>query len=417
MAFLLAEIFPVMAPVMQLQRRSRKGNRLSNNNSNRRRPQQQQKHDVRFAPNWPPPASTESFGAAALDVDAGKFMAAMHSLRALLDYATDLMVPPATDEMKQQHVPAAGLCGADWCRIILALIIACRCSFPLLPSTSGLDYRIVRQVLNLGTYLERLTADVGGDSGSDDKRPAQAPRSEVGEEDSHNGRGAGTDGGNADESSASKDKQRACPFNGGSVTGRIDVATAMRVILCSVKTKFEKKTAACDASLAASTSTSTSAFASSDPAFTPTSASLSTEYSSNSTLITTDTATTTADFAGMDMDPALLAGLGPGPGPGYPTLQEDIQLCPMLDGSLSEYLSMWDRQEQEQRQQGGGVNGDGDFGGVTTFDAPAVMGMMEQGGTDDVPAAYQDLWAAMTVGWAGDATDIGLGGDDAESHI
>ena len=111
------------------------------------------------------------------------------------------------------------------------------------------------------------------------------------------------------------------------------------------------------------------------------------------------------------MDPALLASLGPGPADS--ALQEDIQLCPMLDGSLSAYLSMWDRQEQQQQQQEGGEIS----AGAAAFDPSAAMGMMEQSGTGAAPAAYQDIWEAMTTGWAGDAAAADLGGDETASYL
>lgn len=391
---LLTEIIQVTAPIirldMQLLRRGRKGKHL-NRSSNSRRPQQQQDNG-RFTQNWPPPpASMMAPPGLPVSVDVGheKFMAVMHTLRALLDYITDLLFTVADGA---RHVFAAGLSGPDWGRVITALIIACRCSFPVLPAASGVDFMAVRQVLDVGTHLEKLAADDGDDGNKG--RPGDRGKDRntaAGGGDAQRDIGNKGEGGSGGGSSVGPGPN---PLRSGNA--KFDVVTVMKAMMRSVKAKFEKKIAAYDASI-------TTAAAAVPP--TPTSASVSTTLSSGSAVATTVT-TTATEFADMEVETGLPGGLEPGPGD---RAQDDIQLCPMLDGTLSQYMSMWDG------QQGGSLGGMEHI--ATGFADPMATGMSQDGSTG--PADYQDLWAAMTMGWAGDAenhADLGAGGSMSSTY-
>ncbi|RYO77533.1 hypothetical protein DL766_010128 [Monosporascus sp. MC13-8B] len=110
--------------------------------------------------------------------------------------------------------------------------------------------------------------------------------------------------------------------------------------------------------------------------------------------------------------------------------------CPMLDGTLSEYLPMWEGQQiQVQRLGQGGFadpcpssygasssQGGSAGGGMATnplagaadmpdFMMPMTMDHQEDpAGLSDRPAVLCDLWATMTMGWAADTADIDLSG-------
>lgn len=233
---------------------SSSGNKNNNNNNNKR-------------------GLLPSSEMGAVTVDPDKLLAAMRPLRSLLDYAAALPV-----------ARRAGFCGADWARIVLGLIVAFRCSFPLPPSilstssssSSGgggsrsapnpnswsscaFDWATARRILDLGAHLEKL------------------------------GEGDGSGDNNGDDSKSPDEEEK--EGDGDSRRRKVDISTTavMRVVLRSVKAKFDKKIAAFDAAAAA------------------------------------------ASAHAVNMEEQSRVG---------------IEVCPMFNGTLSQYLSTWDGQQQ-----------------------------------------------------------------------
>ncbi|KAJ4419939.1 hypothetical protein N0V82_004653 [Gnomoniopsis sp. IMI 355080] len=84
--------------------------------------------------------------------------------------------------------------------------------------------------------------------------------------------------------------------------------------------------------------------------------------------------------------------------PGLAGLDKSVNKCPMLDGSLDQYIQDWDER----------------FFGPTSYFSP-VQGIsgLEAGtgtsasGSESQPAHFHDLWATMTMGWSQDLDGIG----------
>ncbi|KAH8886800.1 hypothetical protein GQ53DRAFT_750450 [Thozetella sp. PMI_491] len=77
-------------------------------------------------------------------------------------------------------------------------------------------------------------------------------------------------------------------------------------------------------------------------------------------------------------------------------LDKTVAGCPMMDGSLEAYYPLWDETFPTPDLTGGttgGVMGDGSGPSAGT---PGIGGMS----TTAQPAPYNDIWAAMTMGWA-----------------
>ncbi|KAK3693642.1 hypothetical protein B0T22DRAFT_436807 [Podospora appendiculata] len=85
----------------------------------------------------------------------------------------------------------------------------------------------------------------------------------------------------------------------------------------------------------------------------------------------------------------LAAPSSSGPVPGF-KVDKSMSGCPMLDGSLEAYYPYWDESF---------TNSQGSAGPQTTTGTAAVGGLEELATAPD-PGAYNDVWAAMTMGWA-----------------
>ncbi|RYP11314.1 hypothetical protein DL764_000132 [Monosporascus ibericus] len=334
MASLFAEIFLVAAPLMRLPH-----SRNSKNNS---------KHQQ--ASSFSLPSSPSSA------IDADKLMAAMVPLRAFFDGVSAL-----------SPTQMLGLCGADRSRLIIALIVALRCSFPL-HACPAFDWARARRVLDLGSHLERLTAEPHEGEGHGQGQQGQE---DEGRRMGDGERRAGGDG----------------TGNGNKSRKKIDVCAAMRVVLRAVKARYYRNIAASEATAAAAAS------------------------------------------------PEAEEGQG----------RVGVR-CPMLDGTLSQYLPMWEgRQVQVQGQEQGGFAGpcpsssydalssqSGSTGGgmataslprgdMPDFMMPMAMDHQEDlTGLSDKPVVLCDLWETMTMGWAADKADIdlhGIGGAQYEFEL
>ncbi|KAF2999510.1 hypothetical protein E8E14_000962 [Neopestalotiopsis sp. 37M] len=211
-------------------------------------------------------------------LDPKRLLAAVQTARAFFDYATAL----SPDAMAQLSTP-------DRTRLIVAVIVAYRLSFPV---EACPDYNAAqaRLILDFGGYLDKLCRD-----------PAEAAAPE--------------------------------PSTGRK---RTDVCTAFRVVLKSLKAKYDRKVAAA-------------------------------------------------------------------------VTKEEIRMkareCPMFDGSLDDYISLWDGHGAPIGGASYSTSQSGSSGVLTDVmieTAPA----MEQA----KPLEFHDLWATMTSDWgAGDLTDLGLG--------
>ncbi|KAI1087683.1 hypothetical protein F5B19DRAFT_60384 [Rostrohypoxylon terebratum] len=125
-------------------------------------------------------------------LDAAKLQAATYTARAYLDFILT----------SSEYI--GNFCSVDISRLILTIILAYRLSFPV-PSCPGYDHVQGRKVLDFGTILTKLS-NIDGDGGNDatDKKPS-----------------------------------------------KVDVAAAFKVVLGSLKAKFEKKSAELEAAAAA----------------------------------------------------------------------------------------------------------------------------------------------------------------------
>ncbi|KAI1392350.1 uncharacterized protein F4822DRAFT_390713 [Hypoxylon trugodes] len=213
--------------------------------------------------------------------DPVKLQAATYTIRAFFDYV--LSLPPEN---------MGHFCGADIGRFIVVVILGYRLSFPV-PACPTYDYAQGRRVLDFGTVLTKLSTveDEGGDNaGSDEPNSA----------------------------------------NKGSSAKRVDVAAAMKVVLRSLKAKYDKKSADLEAA------------------------------------------------AAEEAD-------------------KRARQCPMFDGSLDQYLPLW------EGQQGNFTNASyatPTLAGDSTLPPGAGAGVTDEGSK---PMLFHDLWATMTMSWIEDA--------------
>ncbi|KAF3063529.1 hypothetical protein GL218_02405 [Daldinia childiae] len=137
--------------------------------------------------------------ATALMIDPAKLQSAAYTARTLLDYIVNL-----------SPTQMSCFCGADLTRFILTIILGYRLSFPM-SFCPSYDYSQGRKVLDLGMYLTKLS------SNNDD----------------------GDGGGNTDDAVANSSTKR--------LSKKTDVVSALKVVLGSVKTSFDKKSAVLEA--------------------------------------------------------------------------------------------------------------------------------------------------------------------------
>ncbi|KAI0805390.1 hypothetical protein GGR55DRAFT_272333 [Xylaria sp. FL0064] len=90
--------------------------------------------------------------------------------------------------------------------------------------------------------------------------------------------------------------------------------------------------------------------------------------------------------------------------------------CPMLNGSLDQYIPLWAGQQNAgsyATSQTGSSGVDALSSGVDLDPGAQFVGPMTQMGLgagpfDDKPLMYRDLWTNMTMGWAGDMGEINV---------
>ncbi|KAI1101216.1 hypothetical protein F4804DRAFT_316697 [Jackrogersella minutella] len=220
-------------------------------------------------------------------IDAAKLHGATYTVRAFFDYVTSI----SAEEIGY-------FCSPDIGRLILTIILAYRLSFPI-AGCPGYDCVQGRKVLDFGTVLTQLST-IDGDNGDVEGRDS-------------------TEG------------------NGGK-SKKVDVVTALKVVLGSLKAKFDKKSADLEAAAAAEES------------------------------------------------------------------GKKARKCPMFDGSLDQYLPLWEGQQ-------GNMNfaGSSSLSGSSSAAMPSNSAVSPAAGTAEFakPVVFHDLWATMTMGWATD-TDMDM---------
>ncbi|KAI0195776.1 hypothetical protein EV127DRAFT_358260 [Xylaria flabelliformis] len=224
-------------------------------------------------------------------VSPDRLLFAAHIARAVFDHVTSL--PPQE---------LGGLSSADYGRFIVAVIITYRLSFPMLAICRSYDVAQGRRILDLGEMLRRLIG---------------APNDEAQEE----GNSKGKSGQKASPAVVRKPKKS-------------DAVSALRVVLQSVKLKFEEKSAALEAMPSAAARDEMS----------------------------------TRDFG---------------------------SICPMLNGSMDQYIPLWSGQQSSTSY----ATSHASSSAVMT-DALSIF--------EDKTLMYHDLWATMTMGWAGDMGEINM---------
>lgn len=80
--------------------------------------------------------------------------------------------------------------------------------------------------------------------------------------------------------------------------------------------------------------------------------------------------------------------------------------CPMLDGSLDQYIQDWDQRLFDPVTSNSMLAQD-----VSPVWEETGLGEANTSGTGSQPLVYHDLWATMTMGWSQDGRyDVGSGG-------
>ncbi|KAI0412846.1 hypothetical protein F5X98DRAFT_306702 [Xylaria grammica] len=275
-------------------------------------------------------------------IPADRLLQAAHKVRAVFDHVAALTARSF-----------GGFCGADYGRFIVAVILAYRLSFPLLSICRDYNVARGRRILDLGGVLRKLVGEDEGGPQADGDASATTTSS---------------------SSSSSPPQRGAAAAKRGYVPGakkparKSDAVSALKVVLRSVKCKYEEKSAAFEAMSAAATG---------------------------------------EEFAARDFR----------------------STCPMLNGSMDQYIPLWAGQQQQQQQSGGSyATSQTSSSGVTTGALSGDMGLdpgtqfvgpMGQmglgvgvgvgvGAFEDKPLMYHDLWTSMTMGWAGDMGEVNM---------
>ncbi|KAI0863519.1 hypothetical protein F4860DRAFT_511910 [Xylaria cubensis] len=247
-------------------------------------------------------------------VSPDRLLLAAHIARAVFDHVTSL--PPQE---------LGGLSSADYGRFIVAVIITYRLSFPMLAICRNYDVAQGRRVLDLGEMLRRLIG---------------APNDEAQEEGNSKGKGA----------------QKGSPAVIRKPK-KSDAVSALRVVLQSVKLKFEEKSAALEAMPSAAARDEMS----------------------------------TRDFG---------------------------SICPMLNGSMDQYIPLWSGQQStasyatshasSSAVMTAALSSSAGIDSSNPFLGPIGQMGLGTGVFEDKTLMYHDLWATMTMGWAGDMGEINM---------
>ncbi|KAI0534065.1 hypothetical protein GGR58DRAFT_484257 [Xylaria digitata] len=237
-----------------------------------------------------------------------------HKVRAVFEHIASLM----------PH-EFSGFCGADYGRFIIAVVLAYRLSFPILGICHDYDVAQGRRILDLGGILQKLVG---------------VPNEEVQEGDVK-----GKDGNKGGAATVAKPRKS-------------DAASALKIVLRSVKVKFEEKTAAFEAMSAA----------------------------------------------------AICEEWAP---------RDYRSTCPMLNGSLDQYIPLWAGQQGAgshvtSQTSSSDVTTDAlssDLGfnnSEAQFVGPMGQMGLGVGSLEDKPLIYHDLWTSMTMGWPGDMGEVNM---------
>ncbi|KAI8623130.1 hypothetical protein F5Y19DRAFT_468738 [Xylariaceae sp. FL1651] len=265
---------------------------------------------------------------------------AAHKVRAFLDHVTSLT-----------SRQLGRLSGPDCGRLIVGVILAYRLSFPLLGVCSEYDVAQGRRILDFGAFLRQLTtasAEEEEEEGEEEKKKKKGKEQQP--------KGAKSASGGCEVVDPARKRKR-----------KTDAASALKVVLGSVRNKYEEKSAALEAISAAAAATS--------------------------------------EWAGKD----------------------GRSICPMLNGSLDQYLPLWAGQQGYPTAASSYATSQTSTSGVMTDVLSAAgtdpmsalaapidqtgMGMgMGMGAVpfEDKPLMYHDLWTAMTMDWGGDMGEVNM---------
>lgn len=247
----------------------------------------------------PPPRSQDTWSSL---TDATKLHAVTYTARAFFDYVTSL----SSEQIGY-------FCGADIKRLVMMIILAYRLSFPM-PAYPSYDYVQGRKVLDFGTHLAKMST-IDDDEGS-----------------------VGKDGGDGRAGGGSK---------------KVDAVAALKVVLGSLRAKFDKKSAELEAAATAAAEES----------------------------------------------------------------NRRARMCPMLDGSLDQYLPLWEGQQTNNFAGSSYATSSHSGGYSAALPADSVISPSDvpqypvAGSGPEKPMLFHDLWATMTMGWATDM-DMQQGSDN-----
>ncbi|KAI1433578.1 hypothetical protein GGR50DRAFT_705325 [Xylaria sp. CBS 124048] len=293
-----------------------------------------------------PPLIATSRSSSTETVTPDRLIRAAYSVRAVFDHVSALKTSPSP--------VLRGFGGADYARLVVAVVMAYRLSFPMPTICRDHDVAKARRILDLGPMLSRL-----GDDTESSEAPLSTAASTL----------APTHNANSSTSSSSPVPiPIPIPTTTPNPPRKTDSWSAFTIVLRSVKAKYEEKVAASDDAMSMTTST----------------------YASTPTFTSTFTSTSTSTSTSTNKSKFWASAT-----------------CPMLNGTIDQYISQWSGQQPANPPppppppHAAFTTDSQGVGGNDTFMGPmAHMGLGT--GEAERSAVYHDLWATMTMGWADD---------------
>lgn len=179
------------------------------------------------------------------------------------------------------------LSAGELSRVVLVFTVAFRISFPLPRVCPDLDYKRAREILGFDGYLEKLSKD------PEDRDESDSERNIPSKSEAHSP--SGSPATNSSSTNNAKPKK-----------SKTDVATALRVVIGSLRETYARKIAASDA-------------------------------------IATATSASSHTLSGMGASTHRESMIDPG-------LEREVRRlgCPIIDGSLDSFISSWGGQQDQQ---------------------------------------------------------------------
>ncbi|KAK3330612.1 hypothetical protein B0H66DRAFT_69338 [Apodospora peruviana] len=286
-----------------------------------------------------------------------------------------------------QAVEINAFTGVHWGSFILAIILGFRMSFAL-AVCPGWDEKEARRQLRFGEYIDRFCRSLGGDETGD-----------------------------SDDIQASLNAYLA---SGGASTQptqlkTLDILSASKVVLGVVRKKYQRRLAKLEPPPKQQQQETQTALPT--PATAP---GLTLQQQPDM-----QQANMLAGIGMMDIPIAAPIGSSDSSSGSSPMQLDSTMVgCPMMDGSMEPYYPYWDetftapplhhshphpQQQQMSVDGGGGGSGGGAIGGEETI-LPGGASVAPEQQPTTTTSGHNDLWGAMTMGWAAAQNDINFDG-------